>query len=230
MIKLSRVGHATFETPDLDRAIAYYTDVNGLVLNAKDKSRAFLPSKIGLLTVFAVTLQGDRHGEGRCRQTAGRRRWLSERAEVWRAALRLVSRPLVHARSRVGPHGQPLGSLCRSVHQRSQLRLAGNTTTTPIEHGSLLNRKSHVMNVALNIRRGLQRDGLAADHTCDFALNDHLRTGDRTRDLALLANDDLDGVHIPFDLAIDLKDALADDLEAFADDLEVVADYRFAAA
>jgi hypothetical protein len=27
MIKLSRVGHATFETPDLDRAIAYYTDV-----------------------------------------------------------------------------------------------------------------------------------------------------------------------------------------------------------
>jgi catechol 2,3-dioxygenase-like lactoylglutathione lyase family enzyme len=54
MIKLSRVGHATFETPDLDRAIAYYTDVNGLVLNAKDKSRAFMASKIGLLT---ITLQ-----------------------------------------------------------------------------------------------------------------------------------------------------------------------------
>jgi catechol 2,3-dioxygenase-like lactoylglutathione lyase family enzyme len=36
MIKPSRVGHATFETPDLDRAIAYYTDVNGLVLSAKE--------------------------------------------------------------------------------------------------------------------------------------------------------------------------------------------------
>jgi catechol 2,3-dioxygenase-like lactoylglutathione lyase family enzyme len=51
MIKLSRVGHATFETPDLDKAIAYYTDVNGLVLNVKDKSRAFLASKIGPLTI-----------------------------------------------------------------------------------------------------------------------------------------------------------------------------------
>jgi len=51
MIKLSRLGHATFETPDLDMAIAYYTDVNGLVLNVKDKSRAFLASKIGPLTI-----------------------------------------------------------------------------------------------------------------------------------------------------------------------------------
>ena len=34
MIKTKRVGHATFETPDLDKAIAYYTDVNGLVLSA----------------------------------------------------------------------------------------------------------------------------------------------------------------------------------------------------
>jgi len=51
MIKLSRLGHATFETPALDKAIAYYTDVNGLVLNIKDKSRAFLASKIGPLTI-----------------------------------------------------------------------------------------------------------------------------------------------------------------------------------
>src|SRR5712672_3240656 len=51
MIKASRVGHATFETPDLDRAIAYYTDVNGLVLSAKEKGRAFLASKIGLLSI-----------------------------------------------------------------------------------------------------------------------------------------------------------------------------------
>jgi len=51
MIKASRIGHATFETPDLDRAIAYYTEVNGLVLNAKDRSHAFLASKTGLLTI-----------------------------------------------------------------------------------------------------------------------------------------------------------------------------------
>ena len=51
MIKASRIGHATFQTPDLDRAIAYYTDVNGLVLKAREKGRACLASKIGLLTV-----------------------------------------------------------------------------------------------------------------------------------------------------------------------------------
>jgi catechol 2,3-dioxygenase-like lactoylglutathione lyase family enzyme len=50
MIKAARVGHATFETPDLDRAITYYT-VNGLVLKTKERGRAFLASKIGLLTI-----------------------------------------------------------------------------------------------------------------------------------------------------------------------------------
>ena len=29
MINARRVGHATFETSDLDKAIAYYTEVNG---------------------------------------------------------------------------------------------------------------------------------------------------------------------------------------------------------
>ena len=51
MIKASRIGHATFETPDLDRAIAYYTEVAGLVLNARERGRAYLASKIGLLTI-----------------------------------------------------------------------------------------------------------------------------------------------------------------------------------
>ena len=51
MIKASRVGHASFETPDLDRAIAYYTEVNGLVLHAKGHNQAFLASKTGLLTI-----------------------------------------------------------------------------------------------------------------------------------------------------------------------------------
>jgi catechol 2,3-dioxygenase-like lactoylglutathione lyase family enzyme len=51
MIKARRLGHATLETPDLDRAIAYYTEVNGLVLSARDKGRAYLASKVGLLAV-----------------------------------------------------------------------------------------------------------------------------------------------------------------------------------
>jgi hypothetical protein len=52
MIKLSRLGTATFETPDLDKAIAYYTQVNGLVLDTKEHDRAFLASKTGLLTTL----------------------------------------------------------------------------------------------------------------------------------------------------------------------------------
>ena len=51
MIKASRVGHATFETSDLGRAIAYYTEVNGLALHAKNDNSAFLASKTGLLTI-----------------------------------------------------------------------------------------------------------------------------------------------------------------------------------
>src|SRR5215469_10414421 len=58
MIKASRIGHATFETRDLARAISYYTDVNGLVLNAKDKRSAFLVSKTGLLSI-ALELGGE---------------------------------------------------------------------------------------------------------------------------------------------------------------------------
>jgi len=58
MIKASRIGHATFETRDLARSISYYTDVNGLAVNAKDKRSAFLVSKTGLLTV-ALELGGE---------------------------------------------------------------------------------------------------------------------------------------------------------------------------
>ena len=51
MIKPRRIGHATFETPDLEKAIAYYTEMMGLVLAAREKDRAYLASKIGLLTI-----------------------------------------------------------------------------------------------------------------------------------------------------------------------------------
>lgn len=51
MIKIRRLGHATFETPQLEKAIAYYTEVNGLILAAKEAGRAFLATRTGVLSV-----------------------------------------------------------------------------------------------------------------------------------------------------------------------------------
>jgi catechol 2,3-dioxygenase-like lactoylglutathione lyase family enzyme len=51
MIKPRRVGHATFETTDIEKQIAYWTDIAGLVLAEREKNRAFLATKTGLLVV-----------------------------------------------------------------------------------------------------------------------------------------------------------------------------------
>ena len=51
MIKVRRLGHATLTTPDLDRQIAYYTEVVGLVLLERTRDRAFLACKLGLEAV-----------------------------------------------------------------------------------------------------------------------------------------------------------------------------------
>ena len=51
MIKVKRIGHATFETPDLERQIEYYVGVVGLVLLAKEKDRALFVSRLGNLSV-----------------------------------------------------------------------------------------------------------------------------------------------------------------------------------
>ena len=48
MIAVRRLGHATLTTPDLERQVAYYTEVVGLTLLARDKNRAILASKQGL--------------------------------------------------------------------------------------------------------------------------------------------------------------------------------------
>jgi catechol 2,3-dioxygenase-like lactoylglutathione lyase family enzyme len=55
MIQIRRLGHATLTTPDLERQIAYYTDVIGLVLIERSKDRAVLACKLGL---EAVALEG----------------------------------------------------------------------------------------------------------------------------------------------------------------------------
>jgi catechol 2,3-dioxygenase-like lactoylglutathione lyase family enzyme len=51
MIKVRRIRYATFETPDLEKAVAYYTQVNGLILVARESGRAFLATGIGELVV-----------------------------------------------------------------------------------------------------------------------------------------------------------------------------------
>ena len=51
MIKPKRIGHATFETPDLEKAIAYYERFMGLIVAEREKDRAFLATKVGPLTI-----------------------------------------------------------------------------------------------------------------------------------------------------------------------------------
>jgi catechol 2,3-dioxygenase-like lactoylglutathione lyase family enzyme len=51
MIKVLRIGHATFETPDLAKAVEHYTQVIGLSLAGRDDKRAFLATRIGQLAI-----------------------------------------------------------------------------------------------------------------------------------------------------------------------------------
>lgn len=51
MVKVRRLSHVAFETPDLEKSVDYYTQVNGLALVAKERGRAFLATKTGLLAI-----------------------------------------------------------------------------------------------------------------------------------------------------------------------------------
>ena len=61
MIKAGRIGHATFETPDLDKAIDHYAEILGLVVVAREKDRAYLGSRLGLLSLAL-----EKSGQQRC--------------------------------------------------------------------------------------------------------------------------------------------------------------------
>ncbi|MFL6797521.1 MAG: VOC family protein [Xanthobacteraceae bacterium] len=65
MIKIRRIGHVTFETPDLDKQIDYFTQVTGLVLAVREKNRALLASRLGQLVI-----QLRRASEARCAKLA----------------------------------------------------------------------------------------------------------------------------------------------------------------
>ena len=47
MIQVKRLGHATFNTPDLERIVDYWTRIIGLTLVHKEKNRAVLATKYG---------------------------------------------------------------------------------------------------------------------------------------------------------------------------------------
>jgi catechol 2,3-dioxygenase-like lactoylglutathione lyase family enzyme len=51
MIQAKRLGHVAFQTPDLGRAIAYYTEVAGLLVVSREKDQAFLGTRIGQVAV-----------------------------------------------------------------------------------------------------------------------------------------------------------------------------------
>jgi len=51
MIKARRIGHAVFETKDIDRLAEHYTEVVGLVVVAKERDRVYLASNLGHLAV-----------------------------------------------------------------------------------------------------------------------------------------------------------------------------------
>src|SRR5262249_2659142 len=46
MIPVRKISHATYETPDLDRQVEYYTEILGLTLTGKDKDAAYLANTI----------------------------------------------------------------------------------------------------------------------------------------------------------------------------------------
>ena len=64
IIRVKKISHATYETPDLDGQIAYYTDVLGLTLTARETDAAFLASTLDHHSV--VLRQGGSGKKGQC--------------------------------------------------------------------------------------------------------------------------------------------------------------------
>lgn len=63
MISVRRLGFATLSTPDIERQLAYYTQIIGLQVLHQDRNRAILATKLG---VEAIALEkGDRTGLSR---------------------------------------------------------------------------------------------------------------------------------------------------------------------
>ncbi len=73
MIQAKRIGHASFVTPDLERQIAYYQQVVGLGLVARQTDRAFLAAPTRPACDCSGTGLACRLHEDRLRGLAGTR-------------------------------------------------------------------------------------------------------------------------------------------------------------
>src|SRR6202162_3595261 len=62
MIKAKCFGNVTFWTPDVERQMAYFTEVAGLVLAERENGRAYLATKLGDLVVQLETGEHARCG------------------------------------------------------------------------------------------------------------------------------------------------------------------------
>jgi catechol 2,3-dioxygenase-like lactoylglutathione lyase family enzyme len=51
MLQVKRAGHSTITTPDIERAVDYFTGLLGLSLVAQEKNRAILATKSGLESI-----------------------------------------------------------------------------------------------------------------------------------------------------------------------------------
>jgi hypothetical protein len=92
-----------------------------------------------------------------------------------------------------------------------------------VEVRALFDRKGHVMDIGLDVARRLQGNRACADDTQDSTAYDHLLTCDHPCHFPVFTDEDLGGLNITFNVAIDLKRAPANNPEALTNDLEVVA-------
>ena len=46
MIRVKKIAHATYEVPDVDKQVEYYTDILGLTVTGKDKDAVYLASTV----------------------------------------------------------------------------------------------------------------------------------------------------------------------------------------
>ena len=49
MIGVRKISHASYETPDLEQQVEYYTDVLGLTLIARTRTRPISPTRSSII-------------------------------------------------------------------------------------------------------------------------------------------------------------------------------------
>jgi catechol 2,3-dioxygenase-like lactoylglutathione lyase family enzyme len=49
MIHVRKIAHASYEMPDLDKQVEYYTNILGLTLAAREKDAVYLPTRSNIM-------------------------------------------------------------------------------------------------------------------------------------------------------------------------------------